>query len=56
MADLDATMAHAIIVLIQQVETKVGYVRGSEVDGAVRFLKSELRRYEESFADEVSNA
>lgn len=53
MKTLDATLAHAILVLVKTVESDGGYAKGSQVDGAVRFLKAELDRYEKSLAEEV---
>ena len=50
---MDETVAHAIRVLVDRVKEKVSYVRGSQVDGAVRVLERELRDYEAAHNEEV---
>ena len=55
MAELDDTMAHAIRVLVHKVEAEGRYVKGSQVDGAVRYLKVELAEYEKAEPQEVDN-
>jgi len=49
---MDELVAHAIRVVVEQVKSKVPYVHGSQVDGAVRVLECELRDCEAAHSEQ----